>query len=650
MLAFPLILASLALAAETPLPPKLDLQRLANASFLLAASPDGTLVASGDPTGINIWKMGTTRPVARIDLPRPKRAGVAQVVPLAISQDNARVLFYRKAYDAKGEDGTLELGIVDAATGKPVAITSPRKLRCRPTDKRLYSCESSGDGVLSPDGKEALYRGYYNGPNSSFIREDYILTEKGRLRSKAVETVQQDNKNKDWWDAQGGDQSPPQYDSKGVRLSARWQGSFCSVIETDSGRRRAFLEDCSAADAGYLKLSIDGARVTGWSRGKLMVWDAADGRVLHRHAATSQAPYELDQSEVDPYGRYLLEEHELKKDGKTVAARLVLVELATGKVLDTTESSLDGALYLRSVASDGTALFQGEGSDVWLWSFKTKAEAGPAAPVAAASIGVDVDKAPPSSLKTDPDAFAVVIGIERYRQSGIPQVDFASRDASSMRDYLVGSMGYDPRNVVFLADATATRTDLEKHLGKWLRNRVGEKSRVFIYYAGHGAPDPATGDAYLLPYEADPSYLAETAYPLSKLKDELGKLPSKDVTVVLDACFSGQGPRSLIAQGARPLVMAKPIAASTNGQVIAAASASQISLSHREGRHGLLTYYLLEGLHGGADSDQDGSITAAEVFAYASPAVERAARLQNADQTPTMSGTVSARPWVVLKK
>lgn len=655
MITLSLLFAAVAAAAETPLPPKLELQRLTGASFLLAASPDGTMVASGDSTGLNIWKIGGTRPVARVDLPpRKGDASTTQIVPLAISQDNARVLFYRKVFNKDVQGGTFELGIADANAAAPVTITSPRQLRCLPNDLRMYTCEGSGDGVLSADGKEALYRAYYNGPKNSYFHEDYVLTEKGRLRSKAVKTAQQDNANKDWWDDLGGDQSVPQYDAKGVRVSARWQGSFCSVIETESGKRRAFLDDCSAAAAARgLEVSIDGARVTGWIGGKLVVWDAADGRALYKHAVTSQAPYVADQSAVDPFGKYLLEEHELKAGGKTVAARLVLVELATGKVLDTTESALDGALYLRSVAADGTALFQGEGTDVWLWSFKRKAEAGPAAPVTAApeaGPGVDVDRAPASSLKRDPDAYAVVIGVERYRQPGIPAVDFASRDAASMRDYLVGSMGYDPKNVALLTDAGAARADLEKHLGKWLRNRVEAKSRVFVFYAGHGAPDPATGEAYLMPYEADPSYLEETAYPLAKLRTELDKLPTKDVTVVLDACFSGQGPRSLIALGARPLVTAKPVAASTNGQVIAAASSSQISLSHREGRHGLLTYYLLEGLHGAADENKDGAITAGEAFAYARPAVERAARLQNAEQTPTIAGAASARPWVVLKK
>jgi uncharacterized caspase-like protein len=156
-----------------------------------------------------------------------------------------------------------------------------------------------------------------------------------------------------------------------------------------------------------------------------------------------------------------------------------------------------------------------------------------------------------------------------------------------------------------------------------------------------------------MPYEADPSYLEETAYPVAQLYAELAKLPTKDVTVILDACFSGQGERSLIAKGTRPMVVLQKTRGPENAAVIAAASGSQISASDHEARHGLLTYHLLAGLHGAADEDKDGRITTSELFSYARPAVERAAKLQNVEQTPTVTGdtgAAGARVWTTLKK
>jgi uncharacterized caspase-like protein len=211
-----------------------------------------------------------------------------------------------------------------------------------------------------------------------------------------------------------------------------------------------------------------------------------------------------------------------------------------------------------------------------------------------------------------------------------------------MRDYLVGAMGFDEANVVLLTNEQATKTDLEKHLGPWLANRVTAKSRVFVYYAGHGAPNPATGKGFLVPYEGDPNYTDVTGFPLQALYDALGRLPAKDVTVVLDACFSGSGGRSLLAKGARPLVHAVKASAAGNTTVLAAASGAQVSASYPEGRHGLLSYFLFEGLQGAADADQDGAITTAELFAHARARVEREARKQNLEQTPQLSGAGSA--------
>lgn len=269
----------------------------------------------------------------------------------------------------------------------------------------------------------------------------------------------------------------------------------------------------------------------------------------------------------------------------------------------------------------------------------------------------DVDVPPASKLPVDAEAYAVVVGIERYRQQGIPAVDFATRDAQTIRSYLTRSMGFDPKNVVLLLNEDATKTDLEKYLGPWLKNRVTADSRVFVYYAGHGAPNPQSGEGYLIPYEGDPSYTDVTAFPIKRLYADLAALPARQVFVALDACFSGQGGRSVIAAGARPLVSVRDesSAIGRNTVVLAATGGSQISTFYPDGRHGLMTYYLLKGLKGAADLKHDGTVTTAELFAYLKPNVERAARELNVEQSPTLNpdlqsiGDRGGDVWVRLK-
>lgn len=285
-----------------------------------------------------------------------------------------------------------------------------------------------------------------------------------------------------------------------------------------------------------------------------------------------------------------------------------------------------------------------------------KVQARAAGAIAAPSPDAGVDAPPASRTALDPDALAVVIGVERYRQSGLPRVDHAARDARTMHAYLTGAMGFDPRNVALLIDEGAGKADLEKYLGPWLKNRATAKSRVVVYYAGHGAPNPATGEGFLVPFDGDPSYTAETAFPLKRLYDALGMLPARRVLVALDSCFSGRGGRSLLAKGARPLVSAKtPAVSASNTVVMTATGADQISTSHPDEEHGLMTYFLLKGLHGAADADKDGTVTTLELFRYVGPEVERTARRQNVEQTPSLSpaaeriGDRGDEPWIRLR-
>ncbi|MEK7389475.1 MAG: caspase family protein [Elusimicrobiota bacterium] len=256
----------------------------------------------------------------------------------------------------------------------------------------------------------------------------------------------------------------------------------------------------------------------------------------------------------------------------------------------------------------------------------TAVASAPAAATAAPEIVSDVDE-PPSIATPKIKGHAVIIGVSRYRQA-LPRADFADRDARIMARYAKAVLGYPEENVTVLVDDGATRGDFEKYLERWLPNRVESDDEVFVYYSGHGAPKPGTGDAFLVPFDGDPTYLDETAYPLKRLYASLAKLPAKKITVALDSCFSGAGGRSVIAQGTRPLVAVVTDPVPERITVISAGAAEQVSNSIREQGHGLFTYYFLRGLkEKGPDFKQ--------VFDYLKPQVAKAARRDyNADQEP----------------
>ncbi|MEN6620468.1 MAG: caspase family protein [Smithella sp.] len=247
----------------------------------------------------------------------------------------------------------------------------------------------------------------------------------------------------------------------------------------------------------------------------------------------------------------------------------------------------------------------------------------------------DVDELPTTKASPNSNAYAIVIGIENYRQK-LPRADYAAADAGIVSKYLTKVLGYPEENVITLINDRALKSDMEKYFDRWLSNNVEENSRVFIYYSGHGAPNPRTGNAYLVPYDGDPTFITETGYSINRLYESLGKLKAREITVVLDSCFSGAGGRSVLAKGAKPLViMINMPAIRKNMSVITASSADQISSAYEEQGHGLFTYFLLKGIKGENVIRKDGSIRMDDLFKYLKPRVERVARKQyNNEQTP----------------
>jgi hypothetical protein len=254
------------------------------------------------------------------------------------------------------------------------------------------------------------------------------------------------------------------------------------------------------------------------------------------------------------------------------------------------------------------------------------------------AITSDIDKLPAEKSRQNRNAYAVVIGIEEYRQK-LPKADFAVHDAQTVTAYLTKVIGYPEENVITLTNEHAAYVDLVKYLEKWLPNNVEPDSPVFVYYSGHGAPNPKTGEAYLVPYDGDPSFIDQTGYPLTRMYDALSKLPAKQIIVALDSCFSGAGGRSVLAKGARPLVMnfQNAVPSSSNITVMAAASGEQISSTYDEKGHGLFTYYMLKGIKNEDVVKRNGSIAIDDLFSYLKPQVERVARKQyNNEQTPQL--------------
>lgn len=233
----------------------------------------------------------------------------------------------------------------------------------------------------------------------------------------------------------------------------------------------------------------------------------------------------------------------------------------------------------------------------------------------------------PSAVTPRPHAHAIVIGVERYRER-LPRADFAANDARLTAEYFRRVLGVPEENLALLSDDRATKSDFEKYFERWLPNRVEPGDEVYIYFSGHGAPNAKTGETYLVPFDADPTYIEQTGYSIKRVYQHLAKLPAKRVYLVMDSCFSGAGGRSVIAKGVRPLVTVVQNDVPGRIIVISASGGDQVSNSYQEKRHGLFTYYFLKGM-----KEKGSDIRA--VYDYLKPQVSRVARREyNAEQDP----------------
>ena len=260
----------------------------------------------------------------------------------------------------------------------------------------------------------------------------------------------------------------------------------------------------------------------------------------------------------------------------------------------------------------------------------------------------------PSAAEPNPDAIAVIIGVERY--GALPSARFAARDAQLFRRYATSAFGVtDDRNHVYLrTDADATGNEFRKLFGDdgWLARRVRPTSDLYVYFSGHGAPDIKTRTPYLLPTDADAAYPKETGYALNVLYQQLARLNARTVTVFLDACFTGATRTSgTLFNGARPIVISveHPALLKDNFAVIAASGSDQIASDYPAKRHGLFTYYALLGLHGAADADSNRTITVGELEQYLSKTVPTSAASLDREQTPVVTARAKERPIVRLR-
>ena len=252
-----------------------------------------------------------------------------------------------------------------------------------------------------------------------------------------------------------------------------------------------------------------------------------------------------------------------------------------------------------------------------------------------ASISSDIDKNIPEAINSNSNTFAIVIANETYNKEA--NVPYAVNDGNIFKEYCRNCLGIPEKNIHLITNATLN--DI-RHEVKWIQN-VAEvykgDAKIIFYYAGHGIPDEKSKNAYLLPTDGYGSDVA-TGYSLENLYKTFGSLPSKSITVFLDACFSGaKRDGNMLASARGVAIKVKQTIPVGNMVVFTAAQGDETAYPYKEEEHGLFTYYLLKKLQ-----ETKGNATLGELSDYIKEQVERQSIVTNGKlQSPSIMATSS---------
>lgn len=245
----------------------------------------------------------------------------------------------------------------------------------------------------------------------------------------------------------------------------------------------------------------------------------------------------------------------------------------------------------------------------------------------------DVDQDIPITRSRQGNAYALIIGNEDYRSrqrtlSVEQNAKYALNDAEVFANYCHRTLGIPARQIKVLRNATAA--EMSQGLA-WINNlsKIEEgDAKLIFYYSGHGLPDEETKSPVIIPVDVSANNL-EYGIPLSDVFGSLAEHPANQVTVFLDACFSGGGRNQVLSARKGIKVKMNKNVILGNMMVLSSSSSEETSSIYRETKHGYFTYFLLKKL-----KETKGNIELEDLSTYVIDAVRKETGLNGIVQTP----------------
>ena len=253
-----------------------------------------------------------------------------------------------------------------------------------------------------------------------------------------------------------------------------------------------------------------------------------------------------------------------------------------------------------------------------------------------------VFRKPPLYIPPSGETYAVIIGISKYENADIQQLQYASADAYVILDFFSSRQGnIKSDNIKWFADNEpgheATKENILSALGDWLPGAASHKDdTIILFYSGHGII--YQGDGYFVTYDTEPERWSATALPMYEVQRKLEKIEAERIIVFIDTCHSaGIVKDTLVTMRSGQSYNTEKLRRELAGKgraIITSSDKDEKSLEIAEFKHGLFTYFLWQGLLGKAETNGDGQIDLDEVYRYVYDNVTSTAARLGSKQTP----------------
>lgn len=245
----------------------------------------------------------------------------------------------------------------------------------------------------------------------------------------------------------------------------------------------------------------------------------------------------------------------------------------------------------------------------------------------------------PAQAHAQVERFAIVIG-NNLGGPGDVALRYAEDDAGKIHAVLENLGGFRPENMLLLRGRSADEVrDALISMNERIRRQAGRAradTMLFVYYSGHA-------DARAL-------HLGPGELPLRQVEQLVTGSSAELRVLVLDACRSGALTRVKGGRRAPPVSVSLEDRLPSEGTVfLTASAANEDAQESDEVKGSFFTHYLVSGLIGAADQNQDGRVVLEEAYRYAYEHTLRASsRTLAGTQHPTFKYDMRGQSQVVL--